>query len=608
MKKQNLQKQLLAAILTGTIAVSACPFAAAAESAVPETTAIETQLSPEETTETEAEETEISEASIAAETETETVPAETEPTEIPELETETAADADQLAGDSAEDPVTAFVTRLYTICLARNPDAMGLKNWHDRISSGSISAVEAAMGFLNSKEYQGKQLSDEAYLANLYQVFLNRNGSSAEIQNWIKIYNQGVSRNYLIRGFSSSTEFTNLCSSYGIDRGSVTLTEERDKYPKIAGMVVNCYRTLRRTPGGSEINQWISNTRNGGSGADLAKNVFQSDEYKNQKTDDATYIADLYQTFLGRSCSAAEINSWKNVLSQGVSRTYLMAQFSASTEFGNLCTTNGISRGSVTLTEERDKHPGVAKMVVGCYQILGRSASGTEIESWVKKTVTNGSGADLVDGFFKSQEYLNKNTSNTQYVTDLYTTTLVRTPDSKGLSTWVSALENGTSRDSVRNSFYESSEFKQLCTKNGIAVKKNRYPKAAAVLNQVGWNLKAAFQWSAGMPYSKNNATAAPGIEWYANYGFTNKKGNCYVMAATFCEMARELGYDAQQISGSVPLRSGGYGPHSWVEIKINGTTYVFDPDFTNETGRNGYMITYGQSGTWRYNRGSVMQ
>ena len=206
MKKQNLQKQLLAAILTGTIAVSACPFAAAAESAVPETTAIETQLSSEETTEPEAEETEISEASTTAETKTETVPAETEPTEIPELETETAADADQLAGDSTEDPVTAFVTRLYTICLARNPDAMGLKNWHDRISSGSISAVEAAMGFLNSKEYQGKQLSDEAYLANLYQVFLNRNGSSAEIQNWIKIYNQGVSRNYLIRGFSSPAD------------------------------------------------------------------------------------------------------------------------------------------------------------------------------------------------------------------------------------------------------------------------------------------------------------------------------------------------------------------------------------------------------------------
>ena len=155
----------------------------------------------------------------------------------------------------------------------------------------------------------------------------------------------------------------------------------------------------------------------------------------------------------------------------------------------------------------------------------------------------------------------------------------------------------------MQKEWYCRQEKSQSC----IVDKKNRYPKAAAVLNQVGWDLKAAFQWSAGMKYSKYTATAAPGTEYYANYGFTCKTGNCYVMAATFCEMARELGYDAKQISGSVPLRSGGYGPHSWVEIEINGTTYVFDPDFTNETKRNGYQITYGQSGTWRYNRGSVM-
>ena len=36
--------------------------------------------------------------------------------------------------------------------------------------------------------------------------------------------------------------------------------------------------------------------------------------------------------------------------------------------------------------------------------------------------------------------------------------------------------------------------------------------------------------------------------------------------------------------------------------IVINGTTYVFDPNFENENpGRNGYQITYGQSGTWKY-------
>ena len=65
--------------------------------------------------------------------------------------------------------------------------------------------------------------------------------------------------------------------------------------------------------------------------------------------------------------------------------------------------------------------------------------------------------------------------------------------------------------------------------------------------------------------------------------------------------MAKVLGYDAHQVTGYVPLRGGGRGPHSWVEINMNGTTYVFDPDFTHETHRNGYQISYGTSGTWRY-------
>lgn len=137
------------------------------------------------------------------------------------------------------------------------------------------------------------------------------------------------------------------------------------------------------------------------------------------------------------------------------------------------------------------------------------------------------------------------------------------------------------------------------------------YPSAEVVLDQVGHSLRAAFNWSAGMKYYGHNKympdTAAPGIKWYADYGFTNHKGNCYVMASTFYEMAVNLGYQPRQMSGKVPLRRGGLGPHSWVEITINGTNYVFDPNFTNETGRNGYMIHYGQSGTWRYQSYSAM-
>ena len=168
-------------------------------------------------------------------------------------------------------------------------------------------------------------------------------------------------------------------------------------------------------------------------------------------------------------------------------------------------------------------------------------------------------------------------------------------------------MDNGTSRDTVRNAFYESAEFKQLCKKNGIVDKKNRYPKSC------GCSESGRLGSESGVPVVcrhevfqvHGDSCSGNGILRKLWIHLQNRKLLCY--GSYILRNGRELGYDAKQISGSVPLRSGGYGPHSWVEIEINGTTYVFDPDFTNETKRNGYQITYGQSGTWRYNRGSVM-
>ena len=127
------------------------------------------------------------------------------------------------------------------------------------------------------------------------------------------------------------------------------------------------------------------------------------------------------------------------------------------------------------------------------------------------------------------------------------------------------------------------------------------YQNAYKVLNQVGWNLRAAYNWSAGLKYYRMQSSPSQGSTYFANFGFTKKTGNCYVMTATFCHMARLLGYDAHQIAGYVPRKGGGVTPHSWCELTIGKTKYVFDPNFTNETGRNGYQITYGTSGTWMY-------
>ena len=126
------------------------------------------------------------------------------------------------------------------------------------------------------------------------------------------------------------------------------------------------------------------------------------------------------------------------------------------------------------------------------------------------------------------------------------------------------------------------------------------YVYAEKILNQVGWNLYSAFKWAAYFLYWDCWENPSVGSEAMALYGFKNGGGKCYAKAATFCYMAKALGYDAHQIAGYVPLTNGELGVHSWVEISINGTIYVYDPAF-HQTGKNGYQFHYGTSGTWRY-------
>ena len=127
---------------------------------------------------------------------------------------------------------------------------------------------------------------------------------------------------------------------------------------------------------------------------------------------------------------------------------------------------------------------------------------------------------------------------------------------------------------------------------------------AAGVLDQIGWNLRAAFNWSARLRYANRWLRAPSGsvhMEWYANYGFEHRYGNCFVMNSTLYQMIKMMGYDVYFVEGGV-LNSNGYlAPHGWNEVIHDGVLYVYDANFTNETGMNGFRIRYGQSGTWHY-------
>lgn len=62
--------------------------------------------------------------------------------------------------------------------------------------------------------------------------------------------------------------------------------------------------------------------------------------------------------------------------------------------------------------------------------------------------------------------------------------------------------------------------------------------------------------------------------------------GTCTEYSYVFMAMMKYLGFNAKTVDGSTAMAAGGYSYHMWTEVKLNGDTYVFDPqvedDMTN--------------------------
>ena len=121
-------------------------------------------------------------------------------------------------------------------------------------------------------------------------------------------------------------------------------------------------------------------------------------------------------------------------------------------------------------------------------------------------------------------------------------------------------------------------------------------------MDEIGHSLFNAYKYLAKQPYYRMYVSTSKGKEWFADFGFSRGEGNCYVKTAMLYYMAKSMGYDNIRAVDGYCLGYGGERlPHGWLEYYENGKTYIIDPTFENEVGRNGYMIQYGQKGTWKY-------
>lgn len=129
-----------------------------------------------------------------------------------------ASGRDQLAYEEGADKITAFVARLYSTCLGRNPDPDGLTDWSSQLAAKKITGTEVAHGFFFSPEFLDAHYSDSEYVTRLYRTFLNRAPDTDGFNDWVGRLADGTSREDVFMGFANSVEFGLLCQDYGILR------------------------------------------------------------------------------------------------------------------------------------------------------------------------------------------------------------------------------------------------------------------------------------------------------------------------------------------------------------------------------------------------------
>ncbi|MCQ2481959.1 MAG: DUF4214 domain-containing protein [Clostridia bacterium] len=228
---------------------------------------------------------------------------------------------------------------------------------------------------------------------------------------------------------------------------------------------------LGRAAEAAGLERWTEDILNGMPAVEVAQNFFESEEFLNLDMTDEEYVDTLYNTFFGRIADYDGKVHWINLLEEGATRRFVLAGFANSDEFQNLCDSYGVTRGTLELNETSDLSPDVNAFVRLAYMgILEREPDEAGLEYWVGRIVNDGlTASEMIEGFFGSDEIMNKNLSDEEFVTVCYRTFLLREPEKEGLEAWVDKLNtDGLSRKYVMYGMSASQEFTNLCEEYGV--------------------------------------------------------------------------------------------------------------------------------------------
>jgi Domain of unknown function (DUF4214)/Bacterial Ig-like domain (group 1) len=193
----------------------------------------------------------------------------------------------------------------------------------------------------------------------------------------------------------------------------------------------------------------------------LANTFFNSPEYLAFNRDDQGFVTDLYVTFFNRLPDSGGMSYWLGQIATGMPRNIVMSSFLFSPEF--TATMNTVFPGKSARAETYL----TLDLFGGFFRRLADSGGYTYWDGQFLIAQCQGNAAAAVQStidvvssqFVSSAEYVTRNTTNSQYVEDLYYAILQRGGDLAGFDFWTGQIASGAqSRSQVRMQFLASPE------------------------------------------------------------------------------------------------------------------------------------------------------
>ena len=185
-------------------------------------------------------------------------------------------------------------------------------------------------------------------METLYSTFFGRKSEPNGKAYWVSELRKGTkNRDDVINGFIDSTEWCNICATYGVKSGSPTAKAEIPSEGAKAFATRLYKNALGREPDNDGLKYWsLALTNLEQTGIDAARLFFESDEFRYLRTSNSEYVSRLYLTFMDRYGETDGVNYWVNELTNGKTRKEVLAGFTNSQEFKDICASCGIEVGS----------------------------------------------------------------------------------------------------------------------------------------------------------------------------------------------------------------------------------------------------------------------